>query len=236
MATRYGDTPFIVRGGQEDYKNIFYTSPNEALTKEVTLIPGCGVVKAGTALAKITGDGPSKNKYVPYNPTTISNADTVDEQKGRAFLVADAETGASVVYVTIEDSYKFQVGDQIYIADDDTKTSSSEDLGVITAIDRSTYRHMAKITATNNISGTVTVAKYASIFHEAGADNSNTWSDSVGILATTVDTGEGEHAQGAVADMVISNAMLYNGMLTNVDAAARTDLGATVDGQFLILK
>lgn len=236
MAERYGDTPFIKRGTQEDYKKIFHTDPSLALTKTVTLIAGCGIIKAGTAIAKITGDGDSKNKYVPYNPTTITNAATAADQPGRAFLVVDAAASTSQ-YVTMADSYKFQVGDQVYIADSDTYGASAEDLGVITAIDRTTHKHMAIISVTNTPSGaTFTVANYACLFHEAGADNTNTWSDCVGILGTTVETGTGENAKGGIGDLIISNCMLYNGLLTNVDAAARTDIGASVDGQFLILK
>jgi hypothetical protein len=67
-------------------------------------------------------------------------------------------------------------------------------------------------------------------------DNSNNYSDCVGILEKSVDTGTGSSAKGAVATMIISNAVLYNGMLTEVDAAARTDLSASVIGQFLIIK
>lgn len=230
----YGDTPYVKRGGQKDYKGIFHSDPHLALRKGVALCGGYGLLEAGTPLAKVTGDGNSKNYYVPYNPTTISSA---VKQPGRAFLVADAAV-SPIVYVTMEDSYKFQVGDQIYVADENTKTSSSVDMGVITAIDRTTYTHMAKITATNNASASFTVAQSACIFLEAGADNSNTWSDCVGILELAVNTGVGEHAQGGIGSMVLSHCMLYNGMLPGdmVDAAARADISASVDGQYLIIK
>lgn len=228
-----GDIASVIRGVQEDYKKIYHSNPNQAMVIDVTLAPGFGVVKAGTALAKVTGDGAAKGKYVPYNPTTISSA---VKGTGQAFLVSDQGASTSV-YVAMADSYKFTVGDQVYIADNDTKTSSAEDLGVITAIDRTTYVHMAVITVTSAASGaTFTVAQSACIFHEAGADNSNTWSDCAGILDVSVDTGDDENAKGGVGSMVISNAMLYNGLLTNVDAAARTDISASVSGQYLILK
>jgi len=109
-------------------------------------------------------------------------------------------------------------------------------LGAITAIDRTTYLHMAKITFTTAITGSFTVAQMACIHVEAGAVNTNSYCVAVGVLMHTVDTGTGENAKGAVAPMVISNAMLYNGLLTNMIAQARTDLGASVDGQFLIMK
>ena len=231
----YGDTPYIKRGGQTDYKTIFHSEPHLALRKSVALCAGYGLIPAGHPIAKVTGDGGSKNKYIPYNPTTISSAVTAAGQPGRAFLVQDA-TASAIVYVTMDDSYKFVVGDQIYCADNNTKTSSATDMGVITAIDRTTYSHMAAITATNALATDFTVAQSACIFLEAGADNSNTWSDAVGILELAVDTGVGEHAKGGLGTIVLSHAMLYNGMCDNVDAAARTDLSASVDGQYLIIK
>lgn len=229
----YGDTPHVVRGGQQDYKRLYYSNPDQALKKDISLAAGFGVLPQGIGLAKVTGDGPNKGKFVPYNPTVPSSAVA---NTGRAYLVSDQGASADV-YVTMEDSYKFAVGDQIYVGDANTTTSAAEDLGVITAIDRTTYTHMAKITATNAASGgTFTVAQSAYICHKAGADNSNTWSDCAGILELAVDTGVGEHAKGGVGTVVFSNAILYNGMLTNIDAAARTDISASVDGQYLIMK
>jgi hypothetical protein len=52
----------------------------------------------------------------------------------------------------------------------------------------------------------------------------------------SVDTGTGEDAQGALGTLLISNAILYNGMLLNVDSNARTDITATVNGQYLVVK
>lgn len=230
----YGDTPHIVRGGQQDYKRLYYSNPDQALKKDVALAAGFGVIPAGCGLAKITGDGATnKGKYVPYNPTTPSSA---VKNTGRAYIVADQANSTSV-YVTMEDSYKFLVGDQVYMSDANTSTSSAEDLGVITAIDRTTYSHMAVITVTTAPSGaTFTVAQSACIFHKAGADNSNTWSDCAGILEVAVDTGTGENAKGGVGTMIISNAVLYYGLLTNIDAAAIADLSAVADGQYFIMK
>lgn len=229
----YGDTPHIVRGGQQDYKRLYYSNPDQALKKDVALAAGFGVVPAGCGLAKITGAGPNKGKYVPYNPTVPSSA---VKNTGRAYIVSDQGNSTSV-YVTMDDSYKFAVGDQVYMGDANTTTSSAEDLGVITAIDRTTYSHMAVITVTTAASGaTFTVAQSAYICHKAGADNSNTWSDCAGILEVAVDTGTGENAKGGVGTMIISNAVLYYGLLTNVDAALIADLSAVTDGQYFIMK
>jgi hypothetical protein len=229
----YGDIPHIVRGKESHMKRIYHSNPDQALVKEVTLAAGYGVVKAGTPLAKVVGTGNSKALYIPYCMTVISSAVA---GQGCAFIVSDQGASADI-YVAMDDSYKFQVGDTIVIADNNTKTSSSEDLGVITAIDRTTYTHMAKITATSSASGaTFTVAQSACIHLVAGADNSNTWCDAAGILDVSVDTGEGENAKGGFGTMVISNAILYYGMLTNIDAAAIADISGVQDGQYLIIK
>jgi len=231
------DMPSIIRGGQTDYKRIFYSEPDRALTKEVTLAPGYGVIRAGTVLAKNLSAAGNVGKYVPLMPGIAANlpsAANPDHQLACAFLVADAAT--NILYVTMEDSYKFVVGDDIIILDDNTYAASSENLGAITAIDRTTYLHMAKITTTASISGAFAVANNACIHVEAGAASTNSYSVAVGVLMHSVNTGVGEDAKGAVAPMVLSNAMFYNALLTNMIAQARTDLGASVDGQFLIMK
>jgi hypothetical protein len=234
------DIASIVRGGQYDYKKLFYSNPEQALTKEVTLQAGYGLIPAGTVLAKNVSAAGNANKYVPLMPGIAANLpDSGDpnHQLACAFLVQDVSSGSDV-YVTMDDSYKFAVGDDLILLDESTYAASSENLGAITAIDRTTYLHMAKITVTATVSGSFTVAGNACVHVEAGTTDgttTNSYSVAEGILMHTVDTGTGEDAQGAVAPMVISNAMLYNGLLTNCIAQARTDLGASVDGQFLII-
>ena len=231
----HGETPYIVRGVESDYKRLFFSSPEKALMRSVTLQSGYGILPAGTILAKNASAAGNVNKYLPYSMTVPSSADP--NQKARAFLVADS-TNSVYVYVTLQDSYKFKVGDDVIIGDADTTTTSTENLGAITVIDRTTYVHMAKITVTTAVSGTgFTVAQSAYIQVEAGATSANNYSEAVGILAASVDTGTGENAQGAVAPMIISNAILYKAALVNYDAAALADFtGATVDGIYFILK
>ncbi len=228
MPTIYGETPYVVHSAETDYKRLFYSRPEQALIKDITLAPGYGILKAGTILALNKSAAGNYNKYVPYNPTTPSSADP--NQVGRAFLI-DTPSGTSV-NVIMADSYKFAVGDDLII--DDTGTTA-ENLGAITAIDRTTYNHIATITVTATISGTFTVSENGWVAVEAG-DNTNNYSDAVGILIASVDTGTGENAKGAVAPMLISNAILYYGLLTNIDAAAITDLSASYDVRFLYLK
>lgn len=238
--TQVTDIATIIRGGQTDYKKLFYSEPDRALTKEVTLQAGYGLIPAGTALAKNVSAAGNKEKYVPLMPGISANppdSGNPDHLLACAFLVQDAS--GTDLYVTMDDSYKFAVGDDVILLDSDTLAASSENLGAITAIDRTTYLHMAKISVTETVSGTFTVANSACIHVEAGTTSettTNSYSVCEGILMHTVDTGTGEDAKGAVAPMILSNAMLYNGLLKNVIAQARTDLGASVNGQFLIMK
>jgi hypothetical protein len=78
------------------------------------------------------------------------------------------------------------------------------------------------------------VARKAYVCVEAGA--SNGFSVAVAMLAKSVDTGTGVNAQGAVSPIIISNAVLYTGMLTNCDAAAITALGIVAFGQYSVMK
>jgi len=225
-----GDTPHIVRGVQKDYKNIYYSRPEIALVTDIALQAGYGLIEAGTVLAKNKSAAGGANKYVPYSPTLFTGAEV---DPARAFLLQATGGAVNTVYVTLDDSYKFVVGDDLII---DDNVTASENLGKITAIDRTTYPHMAAITYTTASGGTsFTTARKAHVKVEAG-DSSNNYSDAVGILAVGVDTGIGVNAQGAVAPIILSNATLYEGMLTNLDAAAKVDIGGASFGRFYILK
>ena len=232
MVDRQGDAPHVVYGVQEDYRRLYKSNPEAALRFDMTLQSGYGLLKAGTVLSKnlsnLTTGG--KGRLLPYNPTAFTGA---ENHPGRAYLVADTGATATVVYVTMDDSYKFKVGDDLIINDD---TTSAENLGVITSIDRTTYPHMAGINVTAAIGGTAfTVARKGHVLVEAG-DSSNNYSDAMGILEKSVDTGIGANAAGANVDIILSNVLLYEGMLTNLDAAAKTDIVGSSIGQFLMIK
>jgi len=217
------DTPNITRGVQTDYKRMFKSDPNIALSRPGTLQAGYGKVDLGTAIAENSSAAGNDGKWIPYDPASVTGAEI---GTGRAYLVAEGTNATKLIYVTMDDSYKFIVGDDVYINDD---TTTLEQLGAITAIDRTTYTHMALITVTTDIGGTAfTVARFAYICCE-GANTA------VGILEQTRQTGTGSTAAGAQGAIVKKNAQLYNGMLTNVDSAARTDISASVDGQYLQL-
>lgn len=226
------DIPSIIRGAQEDYTVLYYSDPMAALKVPVTLQSGYGTLKKGTVLAlnksNLTTGG--KDQLLPYNPTTFTGA---EDHPGRAYVVADPVATASVVYVTMDDSYKFKVGDDIILND---SSVTVEDLGAITAIDRTSERQRAKITFTTAITGSFTVANDAYVCVQAAAGSSNNYSDAVGILEKSVDTGTGVNAKGAVATMILGNCVLYEGFMTNLDAAAKTDLSATSFGQYVYMK
>ncbi len=215
------DTPNITRGVQTDYKRMFKSDPNIALARPITLQAGYGKIDLGTAMAINGSAAGNIGKAIPYDPTAVTGAENAP---GRAYLVQNSGTSDAFAYVTMDDSYKFAVGDDVYIIDD---TTSVEQVGAIAEIDRATYTHMVKITFTTNIGGVAfTTARFAYLAVQ-GSDTC------VGILQQTRNTGCGSTASGAQGAIVKANAQLYNGMLTNVDSAARTDISATVDGQYL---
>lgn len=222
------DIPQITRGVADDYKRLYYSNPEAALKIPITMQAGYGLVKAGTMIARNKSAAGNIGKHVPYNATTYGSTIA---SAGRAFLVTTA-SGGTTVEVSLEDSYKFAVGDDLIIEDDNT---TAENLGAITAIDRTTYTNKAVITVTATISGSFAAANHAYVAVEAG-DSSNTFSDCVGVLEKSVDTGTGSTAKGALSTLIVSNAILYEGMLTYCDAAAKTDISASSVGQYLVIK
>lgn len=224
------DIPNIQHGVQYDYKKLYYSEDLSALKVPVTLQAGYGKIEAGTVLAKNLSAGGGNGKLVPYNPTLFTGA---ENHPGRAYLVADSGTSATDLYVTLEDSYKFGVGDDVIINDD---TTSAENLGAITAIDRTSEPQRAKITVSTASGGTsFTTARKAYLSVEAGV-SANNYSDAVGILEKTVDTGSGVNAAGAVATLILGNCVLYTGVLSNYDAAAGVDISAATFGNYTYIR
>ncbi len=224
------DIPQIQRGVQTDYKRLYYSNPEAALKVPITLQAGYGHIPQGAAISKNLSAGGNAGLLLPYNATSFDGSET---SPGRAYLVADTHATTPDFYVSQDDSYKFKIGDDLIVNDD---TTAAENVGAITAIDRDTDRTRAKITATTNIGGTAfTAARKAHVFVEAGTSGNN-YSDCVGILEKAVHTGTGVRAAGAVATLILGNAVLYDGLLENFDSAAKTDLSASSFGQYVYMK
>jgi len=221
------DAPNIQYGSQTDYGTLYQSKSEASLKLKGTIQAGYGTLKAGQMMARnVSADG-GVGKYVPYNVTSF---DGTEWSPGRAYLVANSGTVA-YVYMTINDSYKFSVGDDLIV---NSSGQSAENLGAITAIDVTSETQRAKITATETISNSMLTTESAYACVEAGS--ANNYSDAIGILEISVDTGTGSTAAGALAPIIVSNAILYNGMLYSNDSTARTAIGATLVGNQFILK
>jgi hypothetical protein len=218
------DTPGIIHGGQVDYKKLYYSDPMAALKIPVSISPGFGVLKQGTILARNTSAAATgySGYCIPYQPLAVTGAEYAP---GRAFLLVD-DAADYTRYVSNDDSYKFKAGDTLYAIDSD---NSVENLGELTSITRNETTGRAALLHVLIGTAGVTTAKYGHIYTCGGII-------AVGILEKSVDTGVGANAKGALATMIISNAVLYAGMVLNYDETANdTLLGSTI-GQYLVLK
>ena len=222
-----GNTPFINRGGQVDPSKLFYSKQELAFTKGIAIPGGFGLIKSGSIMAKITESTGRLGQYVPYSPEDPVAA--LADCPGLAYIVADG-TAAGICYVTMADSYKFAVGDHLGAGDSD---GSQVDLGAVSAIDRTTNSHMAKLTFANDITTGITVANGGAVWIQSAT--ASPFVKAVGVLYASVETGEGENAKGGQGVLILSNAMLYKDLLYNYDSEVLTDLGASVDGRYLIL-
>lgn len=227
------DGPNINYGSQVDYKRLIASEccdPKSILAAPCTIQKGYGKLEAGTAMAENKSAAGGDGKFVPYNPTSF---DGTAGHPGRAYIVANTDTTGSTVDVTITDSYKFAVGDDLIINDSNT---AAENLGAITAIDRTTYINKAQITFTTAIGGTAFETQYDGYVCVEAGDSSNNYSDCVGVLEKTVGIGDDADAADAGARIIFGNCVFYTGCLVNVDSAARTDLSATVWGQYTYVR
>lgn len=230
-----GQTPYVYQGGQEDLKRIFKSDPSDAQGYTITIPAGYGIIKAGTAMGIITESTNRKNYHVPYvtADTTglITAALAADEARGLAYMVADQGGASEDIYVTMDDSYKFAVGDHVATTDSD---GTSVDGGAISEIDRTTYSHMAVITVGETL-GARTVAKGACVFIQTYA-TAAPYVLATGILKGAVNTGVGENAKGGQGVLVVGKAMLYKDNLYCYNSDALTDLSyARESGKYLIM-
>lgn len=224
-----GQTPYVFKGGQEDLKRLFYSDPDKAFARAITIPAGYGIVKAGAVMGIITESTNRVGQFVPYTGLGAAGnvAAGIPNLFGAAYLTADPGTGTEG-QVTLEDSYKFAVGDHLVAGDSDL---ANTDLGAITAIDRTTYSHIAAITVSNAF-GSETMAKGAVIAIQSAA--ADPWVAGVGILKAAVDTGIGENAKGGQGVIVISNAMMYSASLYNWNADVVTDIGGSDSSPYYI--
>jgi len=216
---------------QPGLKPLFHSVRDIALIIDKTIQAGYGYLKAGTVMAinLSTLGGGAQGKLVPYVPISTAVVLGADSAIGVAPLVQNAASGH--VYVSLEDSYKFEVGDELYLDNDSDEGPVSA--GAITSIDRTTSTLFADIVTGAFSHGNFTVAKKAYAHITTGA--SGEYTTAAYILDADVDTGEGSEAKGALASVVVSNAVLYKNNMTNLTAAAIASLGV-VDGRFFILK
>lgn len=233
LSRALGDTPWFHRGQQVDPKRLFYSDPNRALQAPITLVPGYGPIPMGTVIAQIA-EGTREGYFVPYSPLQPTAGDAMNNI-GSAILAADA-TASTAIYVSIQDSYKFVVGDTLYISDDTNYSDEGvghKDLGAITDIDREYSAYLAEITVTTAATADYTVANGARV---QVITDSTAMTSAKGILKEGQDTGIGEDAKGANGVVVVSNAMVYTGMVWNMDATALTDIPAARLGQYTVFK
>lgn len=229
-----GETPYMLRGGQADLKALFHSRYEDAHIKSISIPAGYGIIPAGAVMGIITESTSRKGYHVPYPPADAGLSAGITTAPGLAYLTLDGAADA-LCYVTMEESYKFAVGDHLAAGDSDTDGASCIDLGIITAIDRTTYSHIAKITATNNVTTAITIANGGCIWIQSAV--AAPFVKAVGILTSGADTGKGENAKGATGALVFGNAVLKKGALYNYDSTeVVADLGCTEDGNFVYLK
>jgi len=216
-----GDAPHVYHNDQVDYQALFFSNPEACLEIPMTMQRGYGLIKVGTVVGVNTSaSSTNKGKYIPYDPhATITGA---EDAPGRAYIVSNHTSGAYTVIVTMEDSYKFIVGDDLLLQG---SGEAVENVGAITTIDRTTYGHIATITFTVASGKNYTTANFA----YACVEGSET---AVGVLKAARDTGVGTDSVGALGNLVIGNALFYTGVLLNMDSNARTDVSASLISQY----
>lgn len=221
---RYPEVPGI--------KPLFHSVRDIALILDKTVQAGYGYLKSGTVMAINASAAGGKGKLVPYVPYAHDIALGADSAIGIAPFVKDGLT--SHVYVSINDSYMFEVGDELALSNVENDLSPVT-TGAIISIDRTTSPLWADITVTTAYTATeITLAHQAFAHIVTGSGGELT--TAAYILDKDIDTGYGPEALGALTSVVVSNCVLYKNSLINMTTEAIASLGGIVDGRFFIMK
>jgi len=227
-----GNMPYVYHGPEvAGQKALYFSKPEYAhLTPGKEIAAGYGVLQAGTVLAENLSAAGNVGKLVPYVIT-----DHLVDAVGRCYVLADVANAATTLRVAMEDSYRFVVGDDLIIVSNSGGSPAYNNLGAITAIDRTTSSVWATITFTTALSGaTFTIANKTAVYVETGA--SGKYSTAKYVLDQAVDTGVGSTANGALSSVILGNAVLNKGALVSYDTAAKSDLSAVEDGNYVYIK
>ena len=203
-------------------RRLFFSRREIALILEKTIRGGFGNLDLGTVMGVVAGD----DRLVPF--AAVGNDSTI----GKSFLVADAANGQATFQISTEDSYRFQVGDPVVLYN--ANGGGTYMVSEIAAGGITRGATVATITLGDNFgAATFTVTNGAFVAHRTGLDAADATSLAAAyILDQDVDTGTGGDTiqpNGAMASVVVSNAVLYADVLWNLNAAAITALGLTAD-------
>lgn len=225
-----GDTPYIDNAivGQEDYKRLLYSPREQAFTIPVSIPGGMGIIPQGTVMGVITTSTTKAGMWVPKVQEDIV-VGTVNPSIAKLVTDGAADTN---VFIKLEDSYRFAVGDSLVASDANTDGMNAVDLGAIVSIDRTTYTHMALIVVTNNVTAAITIAQGGCVWIQTAL--AAPFTAATGFLLAGVNTGTGATSRGAQGVVIVRNAMFYSGALVGYDADAATDLGSATLGQYVI--
>jgi len=229
-----GSIPQVTHVGMTRIKQKqLFISPREiALMMDKTVKGGYGVLEAGTLMAyQFDASDVQQNVIIPYSiPSDDASFDGANDPS-RSMLTSDAASGT--VIVAMEDSYKFEIGDEIVVAEGDTPSYAEV---TITDIDRDTSDVFATITTDAFTATAFTVANGANIYVKGEASGGNAWiSKAMFVLDMDLDTGL-DMNPGALGNVVKSNCILRLEALMQYDSQAVTDLGAIIDNRRFIIK
>lgn len=224
MGTLNNEAPGLARGGQTPgIRPLFHSRREIALIKDKSIVPGFGLVRAGTVLGTTT-DG-----LVVPSPKDNGSVDAVDAARAR--LLVNGASGAATLILSEADAAKFRVGQEVVVSN---LTPAYQDLGAITAISAAVNGQVTITFTTAFASAVFTTANRAALSHKTAA--ATPFYASSCIIDKDVDTGVGSATAAAVpVSVVFRNAMLYTVWLQGLSAKAITDLGATQDGVHTII-
>ena len=193
-------------------KRLYKSRREVALISDMNVKGGYGQLERGTVMAVSSDDATVLVPYVTDDPVTNASP-------GAVFLVADTANASDEVRVALNESYMFQPGDAVIL----NSATAAMLVREVDSVDRT--GNVAVITLTAAVDDDYNIANDAYIFIRCG-DDGDDYSLAACVLDSDIYTGVDEgNSNGALAPILLSNAMIYQDAVIGMDASARTDMG-----------
>ncbi len=212
---------------------LYYSMRDQALLTDKMIRSGYGVLRAGTLMV-LMGSFDTRNAdmapMVPYTRTEVIDTNSDTEKWVGVTPVLAFDDVAETVTIPLDYVKRFKVGDEVmvYVNDTGATDANQNEITVITVTANGVTLTIPGVGAAIATATELLIGPCSRYDDFSGK--------TVYVLDKDVDTGSGTEGIGAMGVVLMSNAIIYKGSIPNYNSEILPFLGASADGQHIIIK